>query len=470
MQSRRDHVHAYQFATGRLAAALVTGEPATGEPPARRSVVGVVIGVALAVLACAGFAIYGLIKPGGNTAWAKPNAIVVEKETGTRFLYLDGVLHPVANYASALLGASGSSAGTKVNTVSRNSLSGARRGAEVGITGAPDSVPGASSLLTGEWSRCLVPGRDHGETLDFAPSDTPAHARSATGRRILLSDDDGTLHLLWNGVRYRLKDRSALVALELDGQDPIPAPKPWLTALPAGPVLGAAPVPGRGDKGPRIGGKPTEVGQVFTTTPDGTGPAQYYVLRSDGLAPLNQTEFMLLATGSGQGAPRQVTRADVAAAPGSEDRTLLHRLPDFLSGPVAHPGKKTACLRQQTAGGKVRTTVGWETPPAANAGPAVVPVGSGLLLTALPLPPSGTPAQSYLVTELGTKYPLAENDALSALGYAAGQVRAVPPGVLELLPTGPALSRAGALTAVPVVPAATAPASAAASAAASEDR
>lgn len=454
MQSRRDHVHAYQFATGRLAAALVSGEPSTGEPPARRSVLGVVLGVLLAVLACAGFAIYGLIKPGGNTAWARPNAIVVEKETGTRYLYVDGVLHPVANYASSLLGAAGSAGGTTVHTVSRNSLADVRRGVEIGIPAAPDSVPQASALLTGDWTRCLTPHQNQGETVDFAPADPSPARRSATGRRVLLRATDGTQYLLWNGTRYRLGDRSTLVALELDGQDPIPAPESWLAALPAGPTVGAADVPGRGRQGPRVGDRGARIGDVFTTGTDGRGPTQFYVLRSDGLAPLTRTEFELLATSKGAAEPRQLTPRDIAAVGGSADRSLLHRLPDFLSGPVLRPGGSAVCLRQYTTGGtKVHTTVTLEDRPAASAPPAVVPVGRGLLAQALPLPPRGVTPQVYLVTELGVKYPLADGAALSALGFGGGQVRAVPRSLLDLLHTGPALSRTEALAAVPAFPA-----------------
>ncbi|MFF8880685.1 type VII secretion protein EccB [Streptomyces flaveolus] len=452
MQSRRDHVHAYQFATGRLAAALVTGEPATGEPPARRSVVGAVIGVVLAILACVGFAVYGLIRPGGNTAWAKPNAIVVEKETGSRFLYLDGVLHPVANYASALLGAAGSETGGKVHSVSRNSLSGVRHGGEVGIPGAPDTVPSRTKLLPGEWSRCLTPGRGSGQTLDFTPSDTPADERSAARRRVLLRDDEGTLYVLWNGTRYQLSGRSALVTLELDGQDPLTAPDSWLEAIPSGPSVAAASVPSQGEPGPRIAGRDTRVGQAFSTGAANTGHAQYYVLRSDGLAPLSHTEFALLAARSGQDEPRQVTPADIAAAPGSKDRSLLHRLPDFLSGPVATSADHTVCLRQRTAGTKVSTTVTLEPIPAADTPPVTVPVSAGLLLETLPLPAQGQPRLYYLVTELGLKYPVADDQTLSALGFATGQSQPVPRAVLDLLPTGPELSREGALAAVPVSP------------------
>lgn len=454
MQSRRDHVHAYQFATGRLAAALVSGEPATGEPPARRSVLGVVLGVLFGVIACGGFALYGVIKPGGNTAWAKPNAIVVEKETGTRFLYIDGVLHPVANYASALLGAAAGGGGnSEVHTVSRNSLADVRRGAQIGIPTAPDSVPGAAQLLTGDWTRCLTPGRNKGETLDFAPAEPSATRSPVDGRRALLRAPDGTEYLLWDGVRYRLGDRSTLIALHLDGQDPLPAPDDWLTALPAGPTVGAADVPGHGKKGPSVGDRPARIGDVFTSAADDKGAAQFYVLRSDGLAPLTRTEFELLATSDGAAEPREVTSRDIAAVGGSDDRSLLHRLPDFLAGPVLRPGASAVCLRQRVTGGtKVHTEVTLERRPAATAPAVDVPVGRGLLVQGLPLPPRGTPPQVYLVTELGVKYPLADSDAVSALGFGSGQSRAVPRDVLDLLPTGPELSRARALAVVPAYP------------------
>ncbi|MET8945849.1 type VII secretion protein EccB [Streptomyces sp. NPDC004542] len=465
MQSRRDHVHAYQFATGRLAAALVTGEPSTGEPPARRSVLGVVLGVLLAVLACAGFAVYGLIKPGGNTAWAKPNAIVVEEETGTRYLYVDGVLHPVANYASALLGAAGGGGGTDVHTVSRNSLTGVRRGVEIGIPGAPDPVPQAAALLTGDWTRCLTPGRNKGQTLDFAPADPVRDGASTNGRRALVRAGDGTEYLLWNGTRYRLGGRSALIALQLDGVDPVAAPDSWLAALPAGPTVRAADIPGRGRQGPRVGDRPARVGDVFTAGLDGERATQYYVLRSDGLAAVSRTEFELLATREGAAEPREVTPRDIAAAGSSADRSLLHRLPDFVSGRVLRPGGSAVCLRQHvTRGTKVHTVVTLEDRPAATAPAAAVPAGHGLLAQALPLPPRGVAPQVYLITELGVKYPLADSDSLSALGFGSGQVRALPRAVLDLLHTGPQLSRTAALAAVPAYPGGSPPPSASASA------
>jgi len=46
----------------------------------------------IAVLLCGGFAVYGLINPGGATEWKQPGSIIVEKETGNRYLYLGGVV------------------------------------------------------------------------------------------------------------------------------------------------------------------------------------------------------------------------------------------------------------------------------------------------------------------------------------------------------------------------------------------
>ncbi|MFB7781051.1 type VII secretion protein EccB [Streptomyces bauhiniae] len=459
MQSRRDHVHAYQFATGRLAAALVSGEPATGEPPGRRSVLGIVLGVLLGVIACGGFALYGVMKPGGNTAWAKPNAIVVEKETGTRFVYVDGVLHPVANLASALLAATaGGGGGSDVHTVSRNSLTDVRRGTQIGIPGAPDSVPSAAQLLTGDWTRCLTPGRNRGETLDFEPGKPSATRSSVEGRRALLRAADGTEYLLWNGVRYRFGGRAALVALHLDGQDPLSAPDDWLAALPAGPTVAAADIPEHGRRETRVGNRSAHIGDVFSSVADDKGAAQFYVLRPDGLAPVTRTEFELLATSDGAAEPREVTSRDIASVGLSADRSLLHRLPDFLAGRVMRSGSSAVCLRQHVSRGtKVGTDVTLERPPAAAAPAVDLPIGRGLLVQGLPLPPRGTPPRVYLITDLGVKYPVADSNALSAFGFGDGQARAVPRDVLDLLPTGPELSRARALTVVPVNPAAPAP-------------
>ncbi len=125
MQTRRDHVQAYQFAMGRLASALVSGDPGRGDSPTRRSALGSVFGVGLVVLLCAGYGVYGLISPVAKDDWRKDGTIVLEKDTGNRYVYANGELRPVRNYASALLIAG---ARTAPETVSATSLAGVPHG------------------------------------------------------------------------------------------------------------------------------------------------------------------------------------------------------------------------------------------------------------------------------------------------------------------------------------------------------
>lgn len=146
MQTRRDHMQAYQFAMGRLATALVTGDPGRGDSPTKRAALGSFFGAGLVVLLSLGFLVYGKLSPVTTAAWREPGSIVVEKETGTRYLFLDGRLRPVRNYASALLL---TGKGAAVRTVAAKALSDVPHGAPIGIDGAPDSLPTPATLLAG---------------------------------------------------------------------------------------------------------------------------------------------------------------------------------------------------------------------------------------------------------------------------------------------------------------------------------
>ena len=57
----------------------------------------------IAILAVAAAGVYGLVRPGGDTSWRSGQSLILEKDTGTRYVYTHGVLHPVLNYASARL-------------------------------------------------------------------------------------------------------------------------------------------------------------------------------------------------------------------------------------------------------------------------------------------------------------------------------------------------------------------------------
>ncbi|MEU6028851.1 type VII secretion protein EccB [Streptomyces tauricus] len=427
MQTRRDHVQAYQFAMGRLASALVSGDPGRGDSPTRRSALGSVFGMGLLVLLCAGFGVYGLLSPVARDDWRRNGAIVVEEETGNRYVYAGGELRPVRNHASALLIAGER---TAPETVSTASLAGVPHGTPVGIQGAPDTVPDASALATGEWARCLPgPGTAaRGQTLVFGG---PAAALAALppDRQALLSGPGGARYLLLRGVKHPVPGDATLIALGLDDQTPLSATAEWLAAVPTGAALAAPDLPGAGEPAGQVAGRTARVGQVFRTGADGT--EHHYVMRSDGLALVNATEYALLAARPGAPAPRQVGQPDIAAAPVAADRGTTGRVPDLTDVRALAGG--TVCLDTRT-GGRTRITV-----RAAGRGGVVLPAGGGVLAV-----PDGGRTE-YLITEQGLKYRIADSDAGGALGLGdSGHRLPLPAGVLALVPNGPVLSRAAA--------------------------
>ncbi|GAA4826684.1 type VII secretion protein EccB [Saccharopolyspora rosea] len=429
MQTQRDHVHAYQFLMDRLSSALVLGDPASAEVPARRARVGLTIGLVLAVLISIGFGVYGLLVPGGNTSWQRAGSIVVEKETGTRFVNLGGVLHPTPNYASAKLLAGPRNSG--VTLVSSASLEGARRGAPLGIPDAPQTLPPAQQLAGSRWLVCL--SGSGGLGFDFDPA-APARPLPAD-RYSLVESPDGARYLLFRGAKYRVSDPAVLAALGMATARPATAPQPWLNAVPDGPALVPATIDGAGSPGPAVDGHPGKVGQLFEQQA-ANGEVESFVLRKDGLAPVSGTERMLLEAAPGASEPVRIDAAAVAAAPHSADRSLTQRLPD-LSG-ARYQGGDGLCLRQTPSGTRVDSQVVTTSRPATG---VQLRPGTAALVAAMPIPPGRRIPDRYLVAD-GAKYLVPDDDSLRALGFAGAPIHPIANELLAAMPTGPVLSRA----------------------------
>lgn len=439
MQTRRDHLHAYQFATGRLASALVSGDPGNGEAPMHSAGLGAMFGAVLAVLLVLGSAVFGFLKPAENTSWKHTGALVVEKETGTRYFYADGELHPTLNYASALLLAG---SGATLTQVSRASLSHVRRGSTIGIAGAPNDVADPGSLLTGAWTDCLRPGPHTVERLDFSPTS----ARPVSDRtRVLVAGPHDSRYVVWKDTKYPVKGRASLLALGLDSEQPIRATQAWLDALPTGVGIAPATIPGAGREGRAVAGTPEPVGSLFRTV---VGSADhYYVLRADGMAPVNQTEAALLAAQPGGRQPVRVSPSDIAAVPSSSHSSLLHRLPDLLAARDATSDDSGAlCLKRSTSHHKVHSTVVREKGRVMTSKTAALIPTDHAVLAAPPRQSGATSDPSpYLITDQGVKYELL-GQAGQALGYGGVTPRTLPVATLDQLPTGPQLSRSQAAT------------------------
>ncbi|MBC3841037.1 type VII secretion protein EccB [Streptacidiphilus sp. 4-A2] len=439
MQTQRDHQQAYQFAMGRLATALVSGDPGRGESPTRRAALGTFLGTGIVVLLCAGFGVYGLISPAPTTSWRTPGSIVVDQRTGASYLYLNGELRPVRNYASALLLAGKDAT---VRSVSEASLGDTPHGPPVGIPDAPDELPTPTTLVSGSWTSCLRPDLPSAETVDFAPGGRTAGFPA--DRQALLTTPDGLRHLLWRGVDYPVPSTATLIALGLDGDQPVAAPQNWLRALPTGTPLAAAPVPDAGRPGGSVAGAPVRIGQLFTAD----GGRSSYVMTAAGIAPVDATEAALLAAQPGAAPARQVSQAALAAAPVADSGAAPGGdLPDVLDAPQLNAGGQAVCLLQHTTDGgqSLASTLVLEHGAAATGDtPVLVPPNGGVYaVNQEDVMAQVSDPRQYLITDQGTAYPV-DSSSATLLGLSGASPVVLPQSLLAALPSGPTLSRSAA--------------------------
>jgi type VII secretion protein EccB len=447
MQTQKDRVQAYKFSTGRLVSAVATGDPGNGQSPFRRAGLGLAVGTLISVLLCAGAVVWGLLHPTVSSTWREQGAIVVDKSTGSRYVYLDGELRPAANYASALLASDGRSA--SVQFLDSTSMANVTTGPEIGILNAPDTLPATSRLLVGRWELCLDPADPGATVVDLDPAAHPAAVTA--GERILVTEPGRGQYIVWDGTKYPLPDAGALAVLGLGDAQAVTASATWLAALPTGPALAPAAVPDKGRRGAPVAGHKTTIGELFTTTAGGA--TQYYQLRSDGLAPVSGTELALITATPGQRAPVRVTPQQIAAVPVSADRSLVSGLPALTAGPAYSAADPALCVAQasgqQATGGTLGTLGNASISGASVRGGVgvIMPTGEGMI--AAP-PGAGVfgQTQAYLITDTGEKYAMTGDNTMSALGYGAANPQTMPASVLDLIPSGPSLSVTAAREAV----------------------
>ena len=336
MASRRNELSAYTFSRRRTIAAFLQPSGGGNEedvPKPRRAFMPSLIVGAVAV---AGFGAYGMIKPSAPLKWDQANAVIVDKQTTTRYVMLDGQLHPVLNIASARLLLGVDSTVEEVDDSVLNSGS-VPHGATLGIPYAPDSLPTAKDAATPKtWAECDRPASDGQAGTDqklfvLGGSDitkvttaaAPATAKPGapqTGagqpvggplnqRQALYVEAASGLYLVDStGTAHRLLSGPAANSTNLDGYRPAlaakPAAKATATATGAGkatPTHATTHTPGRtaatGTATPNPGssGTPTPV-----TTPTPTpvsDPATSQAARTLATA----------AFGADVGEPQQVT-------------------------------------------------------------------------------------------------------------------------------------------------------------------
>lgn len=419
--SRIDGARAYRHVVRRVTAAVVTR--AVDTSPSRRPLVAVACGLGVALVLLAVAALLGATSSRAVVEWRRANAVLVEKETGARYVLVDGVLHPVANYASARL-VTGTPAPVLV-PVSRHDLATVARGVPLGIAGAPDSIPVPADLVVDGWTAC---------------SDATLMTGDVTGRplashAILVVTPDGAEYLIRSGRRARVRDPAiVLSAFGWTAVTPVPVPSVLIAALSTGPDLARIAVDRRGHPS-RIRG--VRVGAVVTSRTE-SGLRRFAVVLADGLAdisPLVADVLLNDPTTPGPGRAIEIAARTFASAP--------HRvLPAATGWPEALPVLERAPHRLCVPVGGSMVLV--DVPAAVGVGAistgpvrVLLPPGRGALVRA------GT-GPVVLITDQGIGYPVEDADALSGLGYGGVAPVVLPAGVLALVPHGVRLSRAAA--------------------------
>ncbi|MET7396801.1 type VII secretion protein EccB [Dactylosporangium sp. NPDC005572] len=468
MVARYEQVRAYRFVTRRIVSAMLSGEPESNELPVRRLAMSILGSVIVGAIVLAVVGVYGFINPSGGSP--DENDIVIERESGARFVFVEGTLHPVLNFTSARLIVG--SAAPKVRTMSHKSLSKLPVGLPVGIQNAPDPPPPSSALVGLPWSVCGV------RVTGAAPAATrlevgrvPAGGVPLGEQAVLVSTSssgDLPLYLLWHDRRLRITERTVLTALELASVTPLRVNTALLNSITAGPDLAALKLPGAGQPSARkVAGQTADVGAVYRSG------QQYYVLTNSGLAPIGAVSAaLLLANGA---SPVEITAAQTAQVLSTGAAVEPEGFPQARPAARADVADATLCAQYTAApqGGRPQVTLALYGPAAEQltldpdrtttqssvAQQVSVPQGRGALVRALPAPDADASSAAgtvYLVSDQGVRYALQDSEdvkAMVALGYEGVAPTGVPASLLALIPQGPALDPAAARSFVTTRPA-----------------
>ncbi|MGL5850197.1 MAG: type VII secretion protein EccB [Phycicoccus sp.] len=476
MWSRRDQIQAYQFVRRRTMSAVLLGDANHAVSPVKRSVSGLITGIVVLVLVIGGFAIYGVLRPGGSSAWKASGKVVLEKESGARFVRAeDGALHPVLNYASARLIVGGKG---DITQVSRNSLAGVARGPMLGIPGAPDALPAPDRLSAQPWTACSSRRSDAGPgepaTLNLLLAPPTRTTPIAFGRGAAAVVQAGeTVYVLTDGRRFRVRSAqpdSLLRGLGLGTAPRLIVDPRWLATVPAGPDLNYLVITRRGEVSTALPGVDARVGQVFAQRLAGSAGQQFYVLLIDGLAPISTIQARLIladpqtATAYGAEPVGERSLPAAAVAAGKPSLTDLGRTQYPVTAPDAltFTAGAEVVLCSQPSGFRdgvpaVTISLSFAVPVAAGsrasvvpvdpAGPAparvYVPAGSGALVKTVSAA-NVTTGALYLVTDEGRRYSIPDDASRDALGLRRVRPVELPATFVDLVPAGPALDRTAA--------------------------
>jgi type VII secretion protein EccB len=434
MATKKDLIEAEGFSRRRLLSAFTGGAPGGKELEPAAPLRAVAAGIALTAMLILGGVFYGLVKPGLPSGWQNDRLILVS-DTGARYMSVKGVLYPVINTASARLLVPADK--YKVITTDEKTLSGIKIGPSIGILGAPDDLPQASTLVGSGWSACQV------GTAKTAVAISDSGLSAVNGKAVVVSVGRST-YVIAGRRRYAVAGDdvdSVLRAVGLDTSDTKAVDGRWLNLFTPGAALAPITVAGAGSS---VAGSDLTVGSVVH--PTGAAADQRYLVTASGdLSPVSPLAYQLylLGTGAKLGGAREVTPAQISALPTSKTAAGSASWPTATLS--ATPSGSTDCALLGHSGSAPTTTL--TVVPAGTALPSSaqgvkVTNGSGALVRTGP----ATAGMVYLIDGTGTAFavPGATPGVVARLGYSESDIAQVPQTWIDFLPTGPALTVAAA--------------------------
>ncbi|QAY59141.1 type VII secretion protein EccB [Microbacterium protaetiae] len=428
MATKGDLIQAQSFSQRRLLTAFVSGAPGGKELEPAKPMRAVIAAIAISVALIGVGVFWGLVQPGLPQGWEN-GRLVLAKDTGARYVTVDGTLHPVVNTASGRLLIPSSS--FAVISTSQDQLDDVPLGSTLGIVGAPDSLPAPSALVNDGWTSCVV-----GESaLSTRIAVTPAAA--ATDDAVVVSTGDKVFVVAGN-VRFPVTGDhgdAVLRAVGITTSAPQPVPASWINLFDQGTTLAPLNV----SHGTPVGDSKLVTGEVVHIAE--TADDERFLITDDGqLAALSPLAWQLYQLGNGPSvhAPTEVSAAQVS---GLQTATAPAGGADWPSdGFTALGSDQRPCALLTHTGSASQTVLAAQaTSVEAEAGVQVT-AGIGALVQA----EAGDDSSRMLtlVDSTGTAFALpgATEETVARLGYATDDIGSADAGWTALLATGPALT------------------------------
>jgi hypothetical protein len=453
MATKKDLVEAYSFSRRRLVTAFVSGAPGGREVEPVRPGRVLIGGIALSVLLMAGAAISGFLLGRPPAQWLDADSFIISKDTGEQYVVLRGgddpVIQRVPNYVSAqlLLG----EAELTPSTVRDKYIRTVKLGEDLGIEGAPASLPSAEELVDDGWTGCTAP--DTGIKIAVQQDRT---VEDLTGSAFLVSSGKK----LWliatappvgatQGRAYRFEmPADAVMAstiadkLDFGATESAPAvSEEWLNLFPLGSDLDKSEF-GVANAGQPVGYADTaaDLSQYAIGDLLLSDAGEYYLLGDESVQPLDDFAGMVYDAVASRAIQLDGDIRSSQATADYPDEWPTGLPTPVLSGAlcaVLHPGVGTAdpavSLATNPTGAADPTDIGSERHEV-DVEPSA---GAYVLSGSHDAAPVGSP---YVIDTKGAKYELIGSAVPEYIGYGTVTPPLVPSEWLEFFETGVPLS------------------------------